>query len=133
MLPVHWQLACLPAPGAMLAGTPPASPVCACYPRESFSKTTDVACASVDAVCVSWGPNRWENWAIVTQPKGIWKSSLTTLSHVLLPWDHCAWKAVLCCLFTGLVKVMMLLNFTSSFHLAPALCFPISRTGCDST
>lgn len=79
VLPVHCQLACLPAPGAMLAGTPPASPICACYPRESFSKTTDVTCASVDALCVSWGPNRWENWAIVTQPKGIWKKQLGNL------------------------------------------------------
>lgn len=79
MLPVHCQLACLPVPGAMLAGIPPASPICACYPRESFSKTTDVTCASVDALCVSWGPNRWENWAIVTQPKGIWKKQLGNL------------------------------------------------------
>lgn len=124
---------CLPVPGAMLAGTPPAGPVCASYPRESFSKTTDVACASVDAVCASWGPSRWENWAMSLSRKAFGKSSLTTLSHVLLPWDQCAWKAVLCCLFTDLVEVMMLLNFTSSFHLAPAPCFPISRMGCDST
>ena len=64
-----------------------------------------LVCLSADAFCVSWGPSRWENWAIVTQPKGIssrGKNSLTTLSHVLLPWDQSAWKAILYCLFAGL-------------------------------
>lgn len=61
------------------------------------------------------------------------EKQLDNLESCFTAWDQRAWKAVLCCLFTGLVEVMMLLNFTSSFHLAPAPCFPISRMGCDST
>lgn len=74
------------------------------------------------------GSESWENRATVTWPTGVsgrGENSLTALSHVLLPWAPHAWKAVLSCLFIGLVEVMMRLNSTCSFHLTAAPCFPM--------
>lgn len=71
------------------------------------------------------GSESWENRVTVTWPTGGAENSLTALSHALLPWASHAWKAVLCCLFIGLVEVMMHLNSMCSFHLTAALCFPI--------
>lgn len=65
-LPAYGRPACLPAPGAMLAGTPPAALFALTSEgRKLFQDDRCDLCfpvrLSVDTLCVSWGPKRWEN------------------------------------------------------------------------